>query len=130
MLRAEQGLSRSELGTLTGISAGHLAEIEDETGQPHPAAFSALARALDTSPDDLASMAARLGRAEERPPSGEQRERSSEREGDPDAAAGSTEADRDAGPPRRRVRSFTMPLMGGEWEATPGSEPPRRKREP
>lgn len=105
MLRGEQGLSRAELADLAGIPPDHLAEIEGGNAHPSPDRLADLAQALDISPSDLVSLATRSMRGDE-------------------AAAKDAGDDR----PQRRVRSFVMPLMGGEWEATPGGEPegPRR----
>jgi len=101
-IRVRRGMSRSDLAEASGIAVDDLSQIEDGRRLPSSTLFSRLASALGVTAVDLVAAA--------------------------EAGAGPNEPESApaAEPPGKARRSFVMPLMGGEWEATPGAEPTER----
>jgi len=111
-IRVRRGMSRSELSEAAGIPVDDLSQIEDGKRLPTSTSFSHLASALGVTAADLVAAAeagARPKEPESVPPAPE-----------PPAPE----------PSEKTARSFVLPLMGGEWEAVPGSPPTRRGTEP
>lgn len=108
VLRVERGMSRSELADSAGVSYSHLSEIETGNKEPSPARFADIAEALELSRSELVAL------------------QEAYTEGEQPVAEEITRPER----PRPRARSgrgksFVVPLMGGEWEASPGADPSR-----
>ena len=103
-IRVRRGMSRSDLAEASGIAVDDLSQIEDGRRLPSSTLFSRLASALGVTAVDLVAAAEAGARPKE-----------------PESAPTPAE------PPAMARRSFMMPLMGGEWEATPGAEPTQRR---
>ena len=105
-IRVRRGMSRSDLAEASGIAVDDLSQIEDGRRLPSSSRFSRLASALGVTAADLVA-AAEAGTRPKEPESVPPPQ--------PEPVA--------AKPRGRSGRSFVMPLMGGEWEATPGADP-------